>query len=764
MGKKSNITAFLSRSSSSSAEESASISWKFDFGKFKMEFGALRTTSDCLYENASVTWKIHDGANTNRCVFPCGDEKPVSLHKLNGASSLVLSAFLRGGSGEDAWSTTRLFHQTRMMMSNMPYPFEMWVQLRPGEDIEKWEKPQGKSFTLTKKERDRREFHVKYTSLEDHYVRVSNDSDVIHCWKNGIYAAENISRHEEENDFTYLSRKDGQTPDDSASITWKFDFGGYQLESGSLLAWSGIHHESASILWKLQDSMNPHRFIIPSGAKEAINLEEFKGSSSLVLSAFLCGGLGENGKAWQHAQLFRQNRHSEQEAYPFEIKLKLTKAVTIFDKIEEMSIAAMNNDMDYLKEVLDCVTDEYGISELSIIHTNSQGDTPLHVAMKFNSVDVAICLMETFPALLGMTNRENKLPMDYASIEVKSAIEEKKAEDKVLNSQTDIVNDNKECGTVFGESKDEVRQDTFRTSDECQELIQLSKDKKSREANGNAEKSKLSKKEKVKRAEDHAEKGKLQLDKRNLQTSSANTTNSINVKLKGKNKYQIVKERKSKTSSQPAENGEKIQKVKRMRKDIGTVENSETGLGMDNISKIKEKKRKSINSEDGKRTIPAKHKRKISVESQKESVSAAASTEHDSFEVQSGHNTEKSGKASEQNNDDSSKLSEKRAKKKRKRDDVLDDDEMEKLRQERNFKPGDLVAVNGEGLDEDAYWIGKIRRIEGDIVEIHWYDKDFKGRYKPQFLRANNKAYVDSITEDTIMEKVKLVKGKVCLK
>ncbi|XP_077864184.1 uncharacterized protein LOC100367056 [Saccoglossus kowalevskii] len=434
--------AFLSRVANTSAEESASISWKFDFGKYKMDFGALRATSCTFRSNASVTWRIHDGANTNRFIIPNGGENPISLHKLTGASSLVLSAFLRGGIGDEACFQTRLFNES--LDAFKEFPLEIWVRVRPREGIEKWEKPKGKSFTLTKKERDKGEFHLRYSSASDKYIRVSDDDKQITGWQNGVYAEEDICRKAEyDSQKAYLSRKNSQTPDDTSFISWKFDFGGYQLDCGSLLACSSLHHKSASVLWKLEDGMNPDRYVIPTGAKEVMNLEELKGASSLVLSAFMCGGVSSGGVAWQHTQLFRQNITSH-DKYPFEIKLQLTKSVTIFDKVEELSIAAMNNDIEYLHEVLNCVKEEYGVSELSIIHTNSQGDTPLHVAMKYGALEAAKCLIDTFPSLLNLVNRDNALPMEYADDQMKTMLgkNQENLEPPCNSSQTDTTTNN----------------------------------------------------------------------------------------------------------------------------------------------------------------------------------------------------------------------------------------------------------------------------------------------------------------------------------
>ncbi|XP_077982696.1 uncharacterized protein LOC144437600 [Glandiceps talaboti] len=779
--------AYLSRNCNTSAEESASISWKFDFGKYKMDLGALKTLSSTYRENASVTWKIHDGANTNRYIIPSGDEKPINLHKLTGASSLVLSAFLRGGEGKEAWRETRVFYQTRELLKE--FPLEIWVRLRPGDDIEKWEKPKGKSFTLTKKERDKKEFHLKYSSASDKYIRDSNNGEVIDSWASGIYAEEDVFRKVEKDwKKAYLSRKDGQTPDDTAFIAWKFDFGGYLLESGSLRAWSTIHHKNASVLWKLQDSMNPHRYIIPSGAKETISLEEFKGSSSLVLSAFLCGGDGKEGVAWQHTQLFRQDFEQKDE-FPFEIKLKFDPAVTIFDKVEEMSIAAMNNDMEYLQEVLDCVQKEYGISELSIIHTNSQGDTPLHVAFKFDSVDAAVCLMDTFPALLNMTNREDKLPMNYASSKMKSAIEARRKEDMVVNSHAaEPVNDRQEDKSVVTKAAVEkssaevkkssvVRQHPKQINDsklDSEKQKQKLKPGKPKVHTEQIEHQKAEKaKEKLKTVKLHMKKDKgdgSTKSKEKLEKVKASTEKRKFENTEGKGgASQTGVSKVERTKEQKTEVRKKVKLSVKVEKLV--VKSKYIEVPKTAVDHSKQKGRESLekpNKRDTEDGVSQKDKgKRLKFEQKtrpkKENISGTVSGSDKECT-----NTIVAGKGNKPNDEQpSNSVKDVKPKKWRKRkivdDDELDEAELKKMREERIFKSGDMVAVNGEDLDDDTYWVGRIRRIEGDVVHIHWYDKDFKGRYKPQFLKANNKAYLDTITLDSIMEKIRLVKGKVAL-
>ncbi|XP_067932485.1 peptide-N(4)-(N-acetyl-beta-glucosaminyl)asparagine amidase-like isoform X2 [Watersipora subatra] len=153
---------------------------------------------------------------------------------------------------------------------------------------------------------------VGYCCATDCYA-TCNSKESLHGWKSGVYECCNIDRTVEIDwNMAYLARTKGSP---NASIIWKFDLSssGKEVHTVSITVHSATFH-SGCVKWSLEDN---------KGRTSSINytkliLDAFKGATSLKLSAELSSGEGEN--AWQHTQLFRQKRESQQQMLSIKIQ------------------------------------------------------------------------------------------------------------------------------------------------------------------------------------------------------------------------------------------------------------------------------------------------------------------------------------------------------------------------------------------------------------------------------------------------------------
>ncbi|KAK2498168.1 hypothetical protein MC885_021728 [Smutsia gigantea] len=152
-----------------------------------------------------------------------------------------------------------------------------------------------------------KQLHFCYDIVKDRYVRVSNNSQTISGWENGVWKMESILRKVETDwNMVYLTRKEGMS---CACISWKFDCGsvGLKVHSISIKA-SSQTFQTGTVQWKLRS--DTAQVELP-GDKTLRSCHDFSGATEVILEAEL--SRGDGAVAWQHTQLFRQSLNDHEE-------------------------------------------------------------------------------------------------------------------------------------------------------------------------------------------------------------------------------------------------------------------------------------------------------------------------------------------------------------------------------------------------------------------------------------------------------------------
>ncbi|XP_036742017.2 peptide-N(4)-(N-acetyl-beta-glucosaminyl)asparagine amidase isoform X2 [Manis pentadactyla] len=162
-------------------------------------------------------------------------------------------------------------------------------------------------FIPSENEKISKELHLCYDIVKDRYVRVSNNSQTISGWENGVWKMESIFRKVETDwNMVYLTRKEGSS---CASISWKFECGsvGLKVDSISIKASSQTFH-TGTVQWKLRSDTAQVEL---AGDKTLRSYHDFSGATEVILEAEL--SRGDGAVAWQHTQLFRQSLNDHEE-------------------------------------------------------------------------------------------------------------------------------------------------------------------------------------------------------------------------------------------------------------------------------------------------------------------------------------------------------------------------------------------------------------------------------------------------------------------
>ncbi|XP_067915959.1 peptide-N(4)-(N-acetyl-beta-glucosaminyl)asparagine amidase [Heterodontus francisci] len=174
----------------------------------------------------------------------------------------------------------------------------------------------GCSFVATEKEKAAKLFHLKYNVVENHYIRVSNNDEIINDWEKGVWKMDSVVRKVEQDwKMVYIARTEGSS---YAKVTWKFECGsvGLKIDNVSVRS-SSQTFQTGNVRWHLNSNLVS---IDLSGDQGTHSFPNFNGSTELILEAELSGGEGD--VAWQHTQLFRQSLNDRQD-YPMEIIITL---------------------------------------------------------------------------------------------------------------------------------------------------------------------------------------------------------------------------------------------------------------------------------------------------------------------------------------------------------------------------------------------------------------------------------------------------------
>ncbi|XP_006851680.1 PREDICTED: peptide-N(4)-(N-acetyl-beta-glucosaminyl)asparagine amidase [Chrysochloris asiatica] len=162
-------------------------------------------------------------------------------------------------------------------------------------------------FIPSENEKVSKQLHLCYNIVKDCYIRISNNSQTISGWENGVWKMESIFRKIETDwNMVYLARKEGSS---SAYISWKFECGsvGLKVDSISIRA-SSQTFQTGTIQWKLRSDTAQVEL---KGDKQLRSYHDFFGVTEVILEAELNQGDGD--VAWQHTQLFRQSLNDHEE-------------------------------------------------------------------------------------------------------------------------------------------------------------------------------------------------------------------------------------------------------------------------------------------------------------------------------------------------------------------------------------------------------------------------------------------------------------------
>ena len=214
---------------------------------------------------------------------------------------------------------------------------ELMMEKKPGRDnlpgrttgSEDWRRARGELGTApatnshtvvaTDVEVESGVIELKYSCAKDEYLRASDSGSVISGWQNLVNEALSVFRKEEHDwRMVYLARMEGR---EVGKVVWQFDVGSRDMCIDLVeITVESACFESGRVHWTLSDTAGHHCVAVSPGCCQSYDV--FGGCTELRLTAELSGGNGRT--AWQHAQLFRQNR-SDSHQHPLHIILRLRR-------------------------------------------------------------------------------------------------------------------------------------------------------------------------------------------------------------------------------------------------------------------------------------------------------------------------------------------------------------------------------------------------------------------------------------------------------
>ncbi|XP_070579630.1 NTPase KAP family P-loop domain-containing protein 1-like [Ptychodera flava] len=254
-------------------------------------------------------------------------------------------------------------------------------------------KPTGEVFTLNQQERSNGHFKLQYSTQQDQYVREygdGNKSHTVNGWETGLFYQRGIKYGSEERPL----------------VAWKFEFGALKIQEGKI-ACSSNH--DGSLKWRLfahDESGKPLSKTDIQGDLD-FGSSDMRGTSYLILTGLLDSNIDPR-------HLF-QDTGAEDPLFTIDVKLRLGK--TSQDKANDLSVAAMMNDVDAIDKLLE----NYNLQDIA--SRNSEGDTAVHVAAKCESKNVLLHLLKLRPDLQEAENSENKTPMQCTSERIQQVVQ-----------------------------------------------------------------------------------------------------------------------------------------------------------------------------------------------------------------------------------------------------------------------------------------------------------------------------------------------------
>lgn len=114
---------YLARTEGSTSSQ---ISWKFDLTNTDLRFRRMELKAQSsVFENGKISWRI---CADDTCLNQTGASlENFTTFDLKGSKTLILTALLQRGQGENAWQHTQLFRQSSQ--DKETYPFEIRLML-----------------------------------------------------------------------------------------------------------------------------------------------------------------------------------------------------------------------------------------------------------------------------------------------------------------------------------------------------------------------------------------------------------------------------------------------------------------------------------------------------------------------------------------------------------------------------------------------------------------------------------------------------------
>nr|XP_006817682.1 PREDICTED: uncharacterized protein LOC102802714 [Saccoglossus kowalevskii] len=182
-------------------------------------------------------------------------------------------------------------------------------------------------------------------------------------------------------------------------VSWKFDFGAYGIDSGKVKCLA-----DDSVRWRLftrkEHSGNAWSVEWFGGTK---SLSDIRGASFIILTAMFPNHDPRLGAP----KLLVEEKNA---CHVFKVTVQLKRKTHTVDKANDFSVAAMNNDLGTMEQMLQKDYNPEDLKEL-----NSEGDTALHVAFRCRSDDAGVYMLKKCPELRNYKNRFNEEPLDIAS-------------------------------------------------------------------------------------------------------------------------------------------------------------------------------------------------------------------------------------------------------------------------------------------------------------------------------------------------------------
>ncbi|XP_070579629.1 uncharacterized protein [Ptychodera flava] len=270
-------------------------------------------------------------------------------------------------------------------------------------------KPTGEVFTLNQQERTNGHFKLQYSTQQDQYVREyggRNHRRIVDGLETGLFYQREIKYGSEERPL----------------VAWKFEFGAFKIQAGKIAC---RRNHDGSLKWRLFAQDESGKPLSTSDIKGDLDLKssDMRDTSYLIFTGLLDSNFSPR-------QLF-QDSGAEGPLFTIDVKLRLGE--TSQDKANDLSAAAMMNDVDAIDKLLQ------NYNQDDIASRNSEGETAVHVAAKCESKNVLLHFLKLHPDLQAVENSENKTPMQCTSERIQEVVQSRVNSATVVDSMPSVL-------------------------------------------------------------------------------------------------------------------------------------------------------------------------------------------------------------------------------------------------------------------------------------------------------------------------------------